>query len=93
MACIPPTRKYGPAPQNDGNKGLHKSVDTREQKECHTHKENAMNVVRKTLVTAMLAALALLGGCVVVPAGPGYYSHGNYGPARAHEWRGEHYYR
>jgi len=81
---------YGPAPQSDGNKGLHKSGDTRAQKECHTDKENAMKLVRKTLV---ISALALLSGCVVVPAGPGYYSHGYYGPARAHEWRGDHYYR
>ena len=50
-----------------------------------------MKLVRKMLVISTLAALALLSGCVVVPAGPGYYSQGYYGPSRAHEWRGERY--
>ena len=54
-----------------GNKRLLVPRDTRERITVQTDKEDAnMNLVR---VTFVVSALAVLGGCVAVPVGPGYY--------------------
>jgi hypothetical protein len=38
-------------------------------------KENAnMKIIKVTFVVSVLAVLAILGGCVAVPVGPGYYA-------------------
>ena len=38
-----------------------------------------MKRLNTILVLSVLAAATLLSGCVVVPVGPGYYSHGYHG--------------
>ena len=57
-----------------------------------------MKLIRVTFavsVLAVLAVVAMLSGCVLVPVGPGYYSgsHGYYGPSGSYERRGSYGYR
>jgi hypothetical protein len=62
----------------------------------HNNKENAnMKLIRVTFVVSMLAVVAVLSGCVLVPVGPGYYSgsHGYYGSSESYERRGGYGYR
>jgi hypothetical protein len=55
---------------------LHLSRDTRERVSVQNDKENAnMKIIKVTsFVVSVLALLAILGGCVAVPVGPGYYA-------------------
>lgn len=51
-------------------------------------KENAtMKLIKLTIAVVLLA---LMSGCVVVPAGPGYYSGGH---AYSHDYYGRRWYR
>jgi hypothetical protein len=57
--------------------------DTRERVSVQNDKENAnMKTIKVTFVVSALALLALLGGCVAIPVGPGPYagSPGYYAP-------------
>lgn len=42
---------------------------------------------RFSAVVAALALAGLLAGCVVYPAGPGYYGHPHYWHDRDRDWR------
>jgi hypothetical protein len=67
-----------------GNTLLHVPRDTRERLSVQNDKENAnMKIIRMTFV---VTALAVLGGCMVVPVAPGTYagSPGYYAPAPAY---------
>jgi hypothetical protein len=58
------------------------------------NKENAnMKLIKVTFAVSVLAMLALLSGCIMVPVGPGYYSHGHNGSYGSNEGRGGHGYR
>jgi hypothetical protein len=54
-----------------------------------------MKLIRVTFVVSMLAAVAMLSGCVLVPVGPGYHSgsHGYYESYGRHEGRDGYGYR
>ena len=54
-----------------------------------------MKLIKVTFVVSVLAVLAVLSGCILVPVGPGYYSgsHGYYGSSGSYEGRGGHGYR
>jgi hypothetical protein len=54
-----------------GNTLLHILRDTRERVSVQPRKENAN--MKSIKVTFVVAALALLGGCMAVPVSPGYY--------------------
>ena len=49
-----------------------------------------MKLLRVTLAVSVLALMTILSGCIVVPAGHGYYSgsHGYHGPHGSYEGRG-----
>jgi hypothetical protein len=54
-----------------------------------------MKLIKVTFAISVLAVVAMLGGCVLVPVGPGYYSgsHGHHGPYWSYEGRGDRGYR
>ena len=54
-----------------------------------------MKLIRVTFAVSVLAVVAMLSGCVLVPVGPGYYSgsHGYYGQSGSYGGRGGHGYR
>jgi hypothetical protein len=54
-----------------------------------------MKLIRVTFAVSVLAVVAMLSGCMLVPVGPGYYSgaHGYYGPSGSYGGRGSHEYR
>jgi hypothetical protein len=79
-----------------GNKLLRVLRDTRERMRVLHDKEIAnMKLIRVTFAVSVLAVVAMLSGCVLVPVGPGYYSgwHGYYGPSGSYGGRGSHGYR
>ena len=77
-----------------GNRHLRVLRDTRELSGVLYHKENAnMKIIKVTFVVSVLAVLAALSGCVFVPVGPGYYSHGHYGSSGYYDGRGGRGYR
>ena len=77
-----------------GNKLLRVLRDTREEKGVLHDKEIAkMKLIRVTFSVSVLAVLAMLSGCVLVPVGPGYHSgshgyHGSYGSYEGRDGRG-----
>ena len=79
-----------------GNRHLRVLRDTRERKRVLYDKEIAnMKLIRVTFAVSVLAVVAMLSGCVLVPVGPGYYSgsHGYYGPSGSYQRRGSYGYR
>jgi hypothetical protein len=79
-----------------GNKLLRVLRDTRERRKVLHDKENAkMKLIRVTFAVSVLAVLAVLSGCVLVPVGPGYHSgsHGYHGSYGSYEGRDGHGYR
>jgi hypothetical protein len=52
-----------------------------------------MKLIRVTFAVSVLAVVAMLSGCVLVPVGPGYYSgsHGYHGPSGSYGGRGGSY--
>ena len=79
-----------------GNKLLRVLRDIRERKRVLHEKEIPnMKLIRVTFAVSVLAVVAMLSGCVLVPVGPGYYSgsHGYYGPSGSYQRRGSYGYR
>ena len=54
-----------------------------------------MKLIRVTFAVSVLAVMAMLSGCVLVPVGPGYShgSHGYHGPSGSYGGRGSYGYR
>jgi hypothetical protein len=52
------------------------------QEVLHDKEIANMKLVRVTFAVSVLVLMTMLSGCIVVPAGPGYYSgsHGYHGP-------------